>query len=349
MAATVKQKALEALAPWEGFRPGLWQKEINVRDFIQQNYTPYEGDASFLAPATPRTQEIWKKLNGAVRRRAQEERARRLADSRIDHRACAGLHRPRQRDHRRAADRGAAEARHHAERRVTGWWPRRSRPTATRPIPTWWRRSRSIARRTTMPCSMRTRRMSGAAAARTSSPDCRMPTDAAGSSAITGACRCTASIGSLNASRKKRAALDDSPSTDDIIRDREELAEQIRSLKELLQMACELWLRHLGSRAFRARRRAVAVLRLSRRREGTEWRGHVAGPRVDVPRHLLRARSASKACSPKNRRRKSSMTSSSSCASCVSCARRNTTSCSRATRPGSPSPSAAWAMTAARW
>ena len=35
MAANIKQKALEALAPWEGFRPGLWQKEIDVRDFIQ--------------------------------------------------------------------------------------------------------------------------------------------------------------------------------------------------------------------------------------------------------------------------------------------------------------------------
>ena len=33
----------------------FWQNEINVRDFIQQNYTPYEGDASFLANATERT------------------------------------------------------------------------------------------------------------------------------------------------------------------------------------------------------------------------------------------------------------------------------------------------------
>ena len=48
---------------WEGFNSGLWQKEINVRDFIQQNYTPYEGDASFLAPATERTKKIWDKLN----------------------------------------------------------------------------------------------------------------------------------------------------------------------------------------------------------------------------------------------------------------------------------------------
>ena len=44
------------------FRTGLWQKEINVRDFIQQNYEPYEGDESFLAAATERTQNIWERL-----------------------------------------------------------------------------------------------------------------------------------------------------------------------------------------------------------------------------------------------------------------------------------------------
>ena len=48
--------------PWHGFKPGLWQRDINVRDFIQQNYTPYEGDESFLAPATERTKKIWQKL-----------------------------------------------------------------------------------------------------------------------------------------------------------------------------------------------------------------------------------------------------------------------------------------------
>src|SRR6516225_2989466 len=47
---------------WRGFKPGLWQRDINVRWFIQQNYSPYEGDASFLAPATERTKGIWKKL-----------------------------------------------------------------------------------------------------------------------------------------------------------------------------------------------------------------------------------------------------------------------------------------------
>src|SRR5688500_7033970 len=48
---------------WAGFREGQWQKEINVRDFIQQNYTPYEGDDSFLASATQRTKDLWKRLN----------------------------------------------------------------------------------------------------------------------------------------------------------------------------------------------------------------------------------------------------------------------------------------------
>ena len=51
-----------AVLPWSGFRTGLWTKEINVRDFIQQNYEPYDGDATFLAPATERTRNIWTKL-----------------------------------------------------------------------------------------------------------------------------------------------------------------------------------------------------------------------------------------------------------------------------------------------
>ena len=49
-------------SPWQGFQTGLWNSEINVRDFIQQNYEPYDGDESFLAPATPRTLKIWEKL-----------------------------------------------------------------------------------------------------------------------------------------------------------------------------------------------------------------------------------------------------------------------------------------------
>ena len=44
---------------WEGFKTNKWQNEINVRDFITLNYTPYESDDSFLAPATERTKKMW--------------------------------------------------------------------------------------------------------------------------------------------------------------------------------------------------------------------------------------------------------------------------------------------------
>ncbi|MGV3058994.1 formate C-acetyltransferase [[Pasteurella] aerogenes] len=44
---------------WEGFVPGDWQTEVNLRDFIQKNYTPYEGDESFLAGATEATTTLW--------------------------------------------------------------------------------------------------------------------------------------------------------------------------------------------------------------------------------------------------------------------------------------------------
>ena len=45
--------------PWEGFTQGAWNEAIDVRDFIQKNYTPYEGSADFLAGATTRTTEVW--------------------------------------------------------------------------------------------------------------------------------------------------------------------------------------------------------------------------------------------------------------------------------------------------
>jgi formate C-acetyltransferase len=54
---------------WEGLKPGKWTEEIDVRDFIQKNYTPYERDGAFLAEATERTQTLW----GKVRELMKEE------------------------------------------------------------------------------------------------------------------------------------------------------------------------------------------------------------------------------------------------------------------------------------
>ncbi|WP_408932592.1 formate C-acetyltransferase [Corynebacterium sp. YSMAA1_1_D6] len=47
---------------WKGFEPGPWTENINVRDFIQRNYTPYDGDASFLAGPTEKTKNVWNHL-----------------------------------------------------------------------------------------------------------------------------------------------------------------------------------------------------------------------------------------------------------------------------------------------
>jgi len=47
---------------WDGFRGEVWRKEINVRDFIMNNYTPYEGDDTFLEASTERTRKVWDKL-----------------------------------------------------------------------------------------------------------------------------------------------------------------------------------------------------------------------------------------------------------------------------------------------
>ena len=57
---------------WEGFEGRLWKEEINVRDFIQKNYTPYDGDESFLAGPTDATNKLW----DAVQKLQKEERAK---------------------------------------------------------------------------------------------------------------------------------------------------------------------------------------------------------------------------------------------------------------------------------
>ena len=62
---------------WEGFVPGNWNETIDVRDFIQKNYTPYEGDASFLAGPTEKTLRVWNTLESKY---LSEERKRRVYD-----------------------------------------------------------------------------------------------------------------------------------------------------------------------------------------------------------------------------------------------------------------------------
>src|SRR3954467_7798895 len=66
----------DTIDPWSGFNGGLWPKEIDVRDFIQQNVTPYYGDERFLAGATGRTRNLWARLEALF----VEERKKQVLD-----------------------------------------------------------------------------------------------------------------------------------------------------------------------------------------------------------------------------------------------------------------------------
>lgn len=57
---------------WEGFEGFEWKEEINVREFIQKNYTPYEGNGEFLAKATARTKNLWEKAEAAITKEVRE-------------------------------------------------------------------------------------------------------------------------------------------------------------------------------------------------------------------------------------------------------------------------------------
>ena len=57
---------------WRGFKGNMWQSEVNLRDFIQNNYTSYDGDESFLAEPTQATNTLW----GMLKELQKEERAK---------------------------------------------------------------------------------------------------------------------------------------------------------------------------------------------------------------------------------------------------------------------------------
>ena len=57
---------------WNGFEGRLWKEEINVRDFVQNNYKPYDGDESFLEGPTEATDKLW----GELKELQKEERAK---------------------------------------------------------------------------------------------------------------------------------------------------------------------------------------------------------------------------------------------------------------------------------
>ena len=223
-------------APWDGFNSGLWQKEINVRDFIQQNYTPYDGDASFLAPATLRTKGIWKKLNALF----VEERKKSVLDispipASITAHAPGYIDRPReiivglQTDAplKRAIMPNGGFRLVVTALKTYGYTPD---PAVVETF-TKYRKTHNDAVFDAYTSDVRRCRSSHIL---TGLPD------AYGRGRIIGDYRRVPLYGVnrlIERKQEEKSALDDSPSSDAIIRDREELAEQIRALKELLQMA----------------------------------------------------------------------------------------------------------------
>jgi len=238
MAGTARQvaKTEDAISPWQGFHPGLWQKTIDVRDFIQQNYEPYDGDESFLAPATKRTQKIWDTLNALF----LEERKKGVLDvspipSTItahapgyidrDHEIIVGLQ--TEAPLKRAIMPNGGFRLVVNALKAYGYEPD---PNVVETF-TKYRKTHNDAVFDAYTADVRRCRSSHVL---TGLPD------AYGRGRIIGDYRRVALYGVdrlIDRKQEEKQDLDPAPSSDDIIRDREELAEQIRALKELRQMA----------------------------------------------------------------------------------------------------------------
>jgi len=78
------------IQPWLGFKGSGWQERIDVRDFIQQNYSPYAEDGSFLAPATERTKQLWVDISKLI----EQERIKGVLDVSSDIGSSITAHKP---------------------------------------------------------------------------------------------------------------------------------------------------------------------------------------------------------------------------------------------------------------
>ena len=236
VAVSYSQPPKDPILPWHGFTAGLWQKEINVRDFIQQNYTPYEGNEAFLAPVTERTKKLWSRLNELF----VEERKKGVLD--ISQRPSSiTAHDPGYIDRNNEVIVGL-QTEAPLKRAIMPNGGLRMVLNALeaygyKPDPyvvetfTKYRKTHNDGVFDAYTADVRRCRSSHIL---TGLPD------AYGRGRIIGDYRRVALYGVLRLLEKKQEEkrnLDAAMSTDDIIRDREELSEQIRALKELQQMA----------------------------------------------------------------------------------------------------------------
>ena len=236
MCTTIKMTSEKAILAWRNFHSGLWQKEINVRDFIQQNYQPYDGDESFLAPATERTRKIWNHLNELF----VEERKKGVLDvSQVpssitahgpgyidrDHEIIVGLQ--TESPLKRAIMPNGGLRMVANALKAYGYEPD---PHVVETF-TKYRKTHNEAVFDAYAADVKRCRSSHIL---TGLPD------AYGRGRIIGDYRRVALYGVcrlIERKQQEKLNLDTAMSTEDVIRDREELSEQIRALKELQQMA----------------------------------------------------------------------------------------------------------------
>ncbi|MEU0579134.1 formate C-acetyltransferase [Streptomyces griseoincarnatus] len=222
---------------WRQFAGSEWRERIDVRDFIQANYTPYEGDAAFLTGATDRTRTVWEEVSALF----PEERRRGVLDVDTATPSTITSHTPGFIDRDRELIVGLqtdaplkrAIMPNGGLRMVENSLKAYGYPTdpfVTKVFGTY-RKSHNDGVFDAYTPAMRAARKVGII---TGLPD------AYGRGRIIGDYRRVALYGTdrlVEAKRAERSRLDARPSTPDVIRDREELAEQIRALGELTRMA----------------------------------------------------------------------------------------------------------------
>ncbi|WBB61963.1 formate C-acetyltransferase [Streptomyces sp. WMMC500] len=237
MTVTAHDGRSTAERAWRGFRGARWRERIDVRDFIQANYTPYEGDGSFLAGPTERTRAVWDAVAGLF----PEERRKGVLDVDAATPSTITSHAPGYIDKdrelivglqtdaplKRAVMPNGGLRMVENGLRAYGFEPD---PFVTAVFGTY-RKTHNDGVFDAYTPEMRRARKAGII---TGLPD------AYGRGRIIGDYRRVALHGTarlVEAKRAERALLDAEPSTAEVIRDREELAEQIRALGELERMA----------------------------------------------------------------------------------------------------------------
>ncbi|MFC4948669.1 pyruvate formate lyase family protein [Pseudonocardia sp. GCM10023141] len=223
--------------PWRGFHGTTWRDAIDTRRILQDNYTLYEGDASFLAGATARTRAVWARLTAMF----PAERERGVYDVDAHTPSSITAHAPGWIDRESELIVGLqTDAPLKRAIMPNGGWRVVETSLATYGYaidPRVEENFTKYRKTTTTVSSTPTPKRSSRRGARTSSPG--LP-DAYGRGRIIGDYRRVALYGVdrlVAVKRMVKAALDALTSSEDVIRDREELAEQIRALGDLHTMA----------------------------------------------------------------------------------------------------------------